>query len=515
MRRSNWLRLALLALLAAGQLAPAGAAAQGPVCFAETGQCLSGRFRAYWEQNGGLAVFGLPLTAAGERLNRDTNETYLTQVFERARFELHPANAAPYDVQLGRLGDDQLVSRGFDWRDEAPPPAAAADSCLAFDTGHAVCDFSRDEAGARARIGFRSFWESRGLLDPKLDRYGRSLALFGKPLTAPRFEINSSGDYVLAQQFERARFEWSFERDALTLGRLGYELNANAYRLTPMVWRGTAAHRFDADEAGLVWADRAEDSAGRERYEFFAISAAGGEPKAFGSATGRMLAFGSDKTSVYWTNEAGLWRLARAGGAAEIVAEDPRAPGELAVDAEGLYWANRSGQIHALGKAGGPPRLIASGQSQVQAIAADKSFVYWVTAAGEVKRVGKQGGAEQALVKNLPAPNSAHLALGPEQVVVAYETNDPGQAAGIVLAAKQGGHQRELVPDRAPLGLAANSAGFFWSDATGQITYAAFDTLAPRVVVTGQRFPAGLRASDWQLHWGNASGSIMRADLDS
>jgi hypothetical protein len=29
---------------------------------------------------------------------------YLTQWFERARFEYHPENAAPYDVLLGRLG---------------------------------------------------------------------------------------------------------------------------------------------------------------------------------------------------------------------------------------------------------------------------------------------------------------------------------------------------------------------------------------------------------------------------
>jgi hypothetical protein len=29
-------------------------------CFPETGQCISGRIREYWEQNGGLPVFGFP-----------------------------------------------------------------------------------------------------------------------------------------------------------------------------------------------------------------------------------------------------------------------------------------------------------------------------------------------------------------------------------------------------------------------------------------------------------------------
>ncbi len=35
-------------------------------CFNVPGitNCIEGRFRAYWEQNGGLAVFGYPITAA-------------------------------------------------------------------------------------------------------------------------------------------------------------------------------------------------------------------------------------------------------------------------------------------------------------------------------------------------------------------------------------------------------------------------------------------------------------------
>src|SRR3712207_4208150 len=96
-----------VALVAAG-LPYHRASAQAQRCFPETGQCISGRFRAYWEQNGGLPVFGFPITPARQEVNRDTGQTYLTQWFERNRFELHPENAAPYDVLLGRLGDDQI-----------------------------------------------------------------------------------------------------------------------------------------------------------------------------------------------------------------------------------------------------------------------------------------------------------------------------------------------------------------------------------------------------------------------
>ena len=30
-------------------------------CFAETGYCIEGRIRSFWEQGGGLPVFGLPI----------------------------------------------------------------------------------------------------------------------------------------------------------------------------------------------------------------------------------------------------------------------------------------------------------------------------------------------------------------------------------------------------------------------------------------------------------------------
>ena len=97
------------------------------LCFDQPGivNCISGRFREYWEQNGGLAVFGYPLSAAR---NESTAEgTFLTQHFQRNRFELHPEKSAPYDVLLGRLGDDQLRAQGRDWR--TLPAGKQTDQC--------------------------------------------------------------------------------------------------------------------------------------------------------------------------------------------------------------------------------------------------------------------------------------------------------------------------------------------------------------------------------------------------
>jgi len=209
----------ILALVAGLPAAPA-LAQPGPLCFDQTKQCIEGRFRVYWEQNGGLAVFGYPITPARPEANRDTGQTYLTQWFERNRFELHPENQAPYDVLLGRLGDDRLRQRGINWQN-LPAAQGPQANCLWFaQTRHNVCD----QAGGR---GFRTSWSTQGLLAPGLDAYGRSLALFGLPLTEPRQETNTAGDTVLTQWFERARFEWHPDKPdefKVLLGLLGNEV---------------------------------------------------------------------------------------------------------------------------------------------------------------------------------------------------------------------------------------------------------------------------------------------------
>ena len=74
--------------------------------FPETRHTLSGPFMRYWQQNGGLALFGYPIS-------EPLQEGGLTvQYFERNRFELHPESAGTqYEVQLGLLGRDLLAQR--------------------------------------------------------------------------------------------------------------------------------------------------------------------------------------------------------------------------------------------------------------------------------------------------------------------------------------------------------------------------------------------------------------------
>lgn len=161
--------------------------------FGETQHTLRGPFRQFWEENGGIPVFGFPVT---EEFSQTTPEgTFTVQYFERNRFELHSEKPAPYNVLLGRLSDVQLREQGRDWF--AFPKGQPQDGCQFFaETEHSVCE------------PFLSYWRGNGLRDLQLDAYGRSLALFGLPLSEPAQETNESGQTVLTQWFERARLEY-------------------------------------------------------------------------------------------------------------------------------------------------------------------------------------------------------------------------------------------------------------------------------------------------------------------
>jgi len=231
--------LALSALLAP-QLAPLVQAQSDQRCFAETGYCIAGPIRAFWERNGGLMVFGFPITPQQE----ERVEGLPTQVqwFERSRLELHPENPPPYDVLIGRMGAERLRQRRIDWK--TLPSAAPEPDCRVFaETGHAVCG------------DILTAWQASGLNiddDPSISE-PESLALFGLPLSDPRSERMSDGQTYVVQWFERARFELHPENAPpfnVLLGLLGRELGPRA-SLPPMVVRASAPTRLVIDSIGL------------------------------------------------------------------------------------------------------------------------------------------------------------------------------------------------------------------------------------------------------------------------
>jgi hypothetical protein len=188
--------------------------------FPETQHTLSFEFKLFWEQHGGLPIFGYPLSEEFAERNADLDRDFTTQYLERERFEFHPENQAPYRVLLGRLGDELLKRQGRDWRaeDDLSNPFERT-TCRRFDVGGE----QRQVCGP-----FLQYWQTHGLqLDGRAQTsYEESLALFGLPLTGVRTETNRAGDTVLTQWFERARFEWhpnNPEPYKVLLGLLGKE----------------------------------------------------------------------------------------------------------------------------------------------------------------------------------------------------------------------------------------------------------------------------------------------------
>ena len=215
-------RLLVVGLFVAALVVSPRAVVAHELCYPDkTPFCFNDPFTDYWENNGGLPVFGYPISAAGYETPSDSSRAYLTQWAERNRFEVHPENAGtPYEILLGLLGKDRLLQLGRDFN-AVPREAGPQEGCLWFaQTGHNVCDQAKN-------VGFKHYWENHGLKIAGLSNFDRSLQLFGLPLTAPTMETNSSGDTVLTQWFERARFEWhpaNPDEYKVLLGLLGKEV---------------------------------------------------------------------------------------------------------------------------------------------------------------------------------------------------------------------------------------------------------------------------------------------------
>lgn len=197
---------------------PPGQTNPDQVYFSETGHALGGEFLNYWSGNGGLPVFGFPLTSEYQDLSSGGDVGYTAQFTERQRLEWHPDNAGtPYVVLLGRLGNTLLQLQGRDWM--TFPKADPNAEHYFPETGHAIA------------AEFWGYWSSHGLdFGDEGVGFRESLALFGYPLSEPMTETNSDGDTVLTQYFERAVFEYHSDNAApyqVLLRRLGAEVLAS------------------------------------------------------------------------------------------------------------------------------------------------------------------------------------------------------------------------------------------------------------------------------------------------
>ncbi|HEX2912564.1 MAG TPA: hypothetical protein VH186_17275 [Chloroflexia bacterium] len=192
--------------------------------FPETGHTVSGKFLQYWQANGGLPTYGFPITDAQPEVDPETGKTFLTQWFERNRFELHPEFAnTRYEVLLGLVGKDlrrEALVVDPDFARTVPniEPARSSQEQWYF-----------PETGHNLRFGFLNYWIKNG-----------GLERFGFPISEEHVELDpETGRYFSSQWFERARFEYHPENKPpydILLGLLGNQIKTPRAKID-FVWK--------------------------------------------------------------------------------------------------------------------------------------------------------------------------------------------------------------------------------------------------------------------------------------
>src|SRR5215212_6038640 len=140
--------------------------------FSETNHHLSDRagFLNYWRENGGVLLFGYPLSEEIVENGR------VVQYFERSRFEYHPEDLGKDgQIQLSLLGRELTTGRSF--------PDGTPDMGAQYfpETKHTLSG------------KFLKFWLKRG-----------GLSVFGFPISEPFDEVSpSDGQTRTTQYFER------------------------------------------------------------------------------------------------------------------------------------------------------------------------------------------------------------------------------------------------------------------------------------------------------------------------
>ncbi|MDQ2808482.1 MAG: PQQ-dependent sugar dehydrogenase [Chloroflexota bacterium] len=218
MSRQRWVgmgrALATLGLVVTGLGGGATQArpvAEDAITFPQTGQTLSAThgFLAYWQAHGGLAQFGYPLSAEVREVSPTDGRVYVTQWFERNRFEWHPENADPqYQVLLGLLGNTLTAGRR----------AAGAGVFNPTTDAHFPGGRYFAQTGHNLRNSFQAYWQDHG-----------GLALYGYPISEEFTEASpTDGKPYTVQYFERNRFEWHPENAGtpytVLLGLLGAQI---------------------------------------------------------------------------------------------------------------------------------------------------------------------------------------------------------------------------------------------------------------------------------------------------
>ncbi len=184
------LLLLLITLTAAGLylLDSSGYAQErGTWYFPETGHNLQGSFFHYFQEKGGLEIFGYPITEVFQE------DGLLVQYFQRARLVLTGARGR----RASGSGEVKVAPLGELLGHRSPPfePPYHFPYRYYPQTGHALS------------FAFLDYYEAQG-----------GEEVFGYPITEPLLERG-----LIVQYFQRARMEWHPDKKRVQLGLLGEE----------------------------------------------------------------------------------------------------------------------------------------------------------------------------------------------------------------------------------------------------------------------------------------------------
>jgi hypothetical protein len=195
-------RFVIYLLLVVPFILPAFVAnAQDERCFPQTGKCISGRIKIFWENTGGLAVYGYPITDVIVETNAE-GFTGPTQWFERDRLEDQSAEGPGILARPARCAE--TGNGGTSWESLPKVPGGGKDCRWFAETGHRLCG------------PFLTYWYQNN-----------SLTLFGFPISEPMIETNAAGFTGTVQWFERRRMELHPQNNPpynILLGLLGNEV---------------------------------------------------------------------------------------------------------------------------------------------------------------------------------------------------------------------------------------------------------------------------------------------------
>jgi hypothetical protein len=184
---------------------PPGSPPSDSRLFTATGHFVHGPMREFWENNGGLFIFGYPISQAYEIPDG------FAQYFERVRLEVVVGANGDERVRIAPLGEEFWAAYGED----GPPtfhleagPSPTTDALLDPGTVDVEGEFF-SETSLYVQEPFLSYWHEH---DGERN--------FGPPVS-PQFVAE---DGTLKQYFRYARFEYDEENDEVVLGHLAREV---------------------------------------------------------------------------------------------------------------------------------------------------------------------------------------------------------------------------------------------------------------------------------------------------